>query len=63
MIEKYPDQLDFAGFGQYLASERAAEDYCNEVVDGSGRLQYLDKSGSVSALVDVEEDFDYDPSR
>ena len=34
----------------YLASERAADDYCNEVVDGSGRLQYLDSRVSVSGL-------------
>ena len=45
----------------YLASERAAKDYCNEVVDGSGRLLYLDKVVSVSALVEVEDDFEYDP--
>ena len=34
----------------YLASERAAVDYCNEVVDGMGRQLYLDKVGSVSGL-------------
>ena len=33
---------------RYLASERAAEDYCNEVVDGAGRLLYVDRVGSVS---------------
>jgi len=47
---------------RYLGTERAAEDYCNEVVDGEGRLLYLDKVGSVSALVEVEDDFDYDPT-
>ena len=37
----------------YLASERAAEDYCNEVVDGEGRLQYLDSSaGSYQSRAD-----------
>ena len=35
---------------KYLASERAAVDYCNEVVDGSGRLQHLDRVLSVSAF-------------
>ena len=45
---------------RYLASERAAEDYCDEVVDGGGRSLYLDRVGSVSALVEVEDDFDYD---
>ncbi len=46
---------------RYLGTEQAADDYCDEVVDGEGRLQYLDMSGSVSALVEVEDDFDYDP--
>ncbi len=46
----------------YMRSEQAAVDYVNEVVDGGGRLQYLDKSGSVSAMVEVEDDFDYDPT-
>ncbi len=32
----------------YLASERASEDDCNEVVDGSGRLLHLDSVRSVS---------------
>ncbi len=40
---------------RYLASERASIDYCNEVVDGSGRLQYLDSIGSVSGL-ELERD-------
>ncbi len=39
----------------YLGSERAAEDYCDEVVDGDGRLQYLDKVHSVSALNEPPE--------
>ncbi len=34
---------------RYLASERAAEDYTDEIVDGQGRLQYLDQVPSVSA--------------
>ena len=44
----------------FLASERAAEGYCNEELDGRGRQQYLDIHGSVSGLVEVEEDYDYD---
>ncbi len=44
----------------FLASERAAELYVDEVLDGSGRLLHLDITGSVSALVEVEDDFDYD---
>ncbi len=32
----------------YMRSEVAAEDYCDERVDGSGRLLYLDIPGSVS---------------
>ncbi len=39
----------------YLRTQRAAVDYCNEVVDGAGRLQYLDKVGSVSALIEPSE--------
>ena len=34
----------------YLGTERAAEDYCDERVDGNGRKQYLDKVVSVSGL-------------
>ena len=46
-------QLDFPELhAQYLASELAAEQYTNEEVDGSGRLQYIDTSVSVSALLD-----------
>ncbi len=43
----------------FLGSEKAAELYVDEVLDGAGFLQYLDKSGSVSASVEVEEDCDY----
>jgi len=45
----------------YLRSERAAVDYVDEVVDGQGRLQYLDKVRSVSGLIEIEEDYEYDP--
>ena len=54
--------VSFRDLDSYLASERAAVDYCNEVVDGAGRVQHLDRSVSVSALVEVEDDFDYDPT-
>ncbi len=60
MIEVFPYQR-FPDFASYLASERAAVDYCNEVVDGTGRLQYLDRSGSVSAMAEAEDDFAYVP--
>ena len=39
----------------YMRSEKAAEDYVDEVVDGSGCRQYLDKVGSVSALIEPPE--------
>jgi len=54
------DCLSHNGFltrAGYMASELAAAQYCNEEVDGWGRLLYLDKVGSVSALVEVEESF------
>ncbi len=38
----------------FLDSEEAAELYVDEVLDGSGRLLYLDSSGSVSALAEAE---------
>ncbi len=34
---------------------------CNGV-DGTGASPYLDLVGSVSALVEVEDDFEYDPN-
>jgi len=46
----------------YLRSESAAEHYVDEIVDGSGRLQYLDKPLSMSALTETETDYDYDPT-
>ena len=46
----------------YLRSELAAEDYCDDLVDGGGRSVYFDKVGSVSALVEVEVDTAYDPT-
>ena len=38
----------------FLDSEVAAELYVDEIVDGGGRLLDIDRSGSVSALVEVE---------
>jgi len=31
-------------------------------VDAMAPLQYLDKPGSVSALIEIENDFEYDPN-
>ena len=39
----------------FMRSELASMLYVDEVLDGSGRLQYIDTSGSVSALVEGEE--------
>ncbi len=41
---------------RYLAHEVASEDYCDEVVDGSGHLLHIDSTGSVSGL-EQERDF------
>ena len=49
-------------FGFYLKSEQAAEDYCDEVVDGRGCRLQVDRVLSVSGLVEVEDDCDYDPT-
>jgi len=43
----------------FVASEEAAVAWVDERVDGSGRFQYIDKLGSVSALVEVEVDSEY----
>ena len=37
---------------EFLESELASALYCDEVLDGSGKFQYLDKVGSVSATED-----------
>ncbi len=52
---RFGDQLELIS-ARYLASERASEDYCNEVVDRNGRLQYLDKVRSVSGLIRSDKD-------
>ncbi len=46
----------------FVASEEAAVAWVDEVLDSKGRFQYIDRVGSVSALVEVEDDFDYDPT-
>ena len=38
-----------------LGSERASEMYVDERVDGQGTFQYIDRVGSVSALVEPPE--------
>ena len=48
---RYPGFVHISvAFASYMASQRAAEDYCNEVVDGEGRLLEVDSIGSVSAV-------------
>jgi len=54
-LQLYPSDSDF------MHSEVACELYVDEVVDGSGRIQYLDRSGSVSALIEIEIDATYVP--
>jgi len=39
---------------RFLASEEAAELYVDEVLDGSGRLQYLGGTVSVRGLAEAE---------
>ncbi len=46
----------------FVASEEAAVAYIDEMVDGDGHLEYLDKVGSVSALSEAEADYAYDPT-
>ncbi len=41
-------------------AEAAQREACRQGVDGMAARRYLDKSGSVSALVEVEDDYDYD---
>jgi len=41
----------------FVASEEAAVAYVDETVDGEGHLLYVDKVGSVSALVEVEDGY------
>jgi len=46
----------------FVASEEAAVAWVDERVDSNGRFQYLDSIGSVSALIEIENDFAYDPT-
>ncbi len=46
---------------QFLELEEASELYVDEVIDKRGTMCYLDKSGSVSALIEIENDCEYDP--
>ncbi len=48
--------LGLPSVGEFLDSERAAEMYCNEELDGQGRFQYLDSTVSVSGL-ELERNF------
>jgi len=41
----------------FVASEEAAVAYVDEKVDGDGHLLYIDKVGSVSALVEDEDGY------
>ena len=59
-MRKIGEILRGGAFERYLSSQEAAVDYVDERVDGRGRIQYLDSMGSVSALIEVEEDYDYD---
>jgi len=43
---------------QFLRSEGAAELYVDEVLDGQGRFQYLDKVGSMSGSTPPELHWD-----
>ena len=55
--------------GSWISTELASVMYVADLVDGKGSLQYgltfedacriLDRSVSVSAMVEVEDDFDY----
>ena len=46
-----------------MESELAAEMYCDELLDGSGSFQYLDRSVSVSALDEDEDASIHQPRR
>jgi len=39
----------------FLKTEEASEHYCNEVLDGRGRLLYLDREVRVTALAEPPE--------
>ncbi len=45
----------------FLDTEEAAEGYVDELLDGSGHVQYVDTCLSVSALIEIENDCEYVP--
>ena len=45
----------------FVASEEAAVAWVDERLDSQGFPQYLDRSGSVSALIEIENDSVYVP--
>jgi len=47
---------------RWIQTELAAEMYVDDRVDGQGRVCYLDKVDSVSALIEIENDYDYEPT-
>ena len=49
--------LTAAGYAAVAQRERELLE-----LDGMGPERYVDKVGSVSALVEVEDDFEYDPN-
>ena len=46
----------------FVASEEAAVAFVDERVDGNGLPLHIDSIGSVSALIEIENDFAYDPA-
>ena len=50
------------GFLTQLGLEEAAQRLSLEGLSPRGDLEYIDRVDSVSALVEVEDDFDYDPA-
>jgi len=46
----------------FVASEEAAVAWVDEWVDSDGKLLYIDRVGSVSALIEIENDCAYDPT-
>ena len=46
---------------RFLQLELCSEWYVNEILDGRGCFQYLDRPVSESALTEIEIDSDYDP--
>ena len=53
MLTKLSELLPSCGL--FADSEEASELYVDEVLDGSGRFSYLDRTVSMRGLVEVEE--------